>query len=154
MAAGLRITKDQVGNFREALEAEVRSRVGGEAMLADLSLDMEVPLHSLSTELVRSLEVLEPFGVNNPKPVFLGNGLTLLGEPRAIGGGGRHLSFQVQQGDKAFRAVAFGQAERVGELADSDGKCSLAFEPIINEFRGYPSVELKVKDFRPGRFAP
>ncbi len=154
MAAGLRITKDQVASFRDALEAEVRSRVGGEAMLADLSLDMEVPLHALSTELVRSLEVLEPFGSHNPKPVFLGNGLTLLGEPRVIGGGGRHLSFQVQQGDKAFRAVAFGQAERVQELADSEGKCSLAFEPIINEFRGYPSVELKVKDFRPGRFAP
>jgi single-stranded-DNA-specific exonuclease len=152
MAAGLRIAREQLEPFREAFEQEVRSRVGGVAMLPDLSLDLEVPLHALSTDLVRSLEVLEPFGVSNPKPIFLANGLTLLGEPRVIGGGGRHLSFQVQQGDKTFRAIAFGQAERVSELADAQGKCSLAFEPIINDFRGYPSVELKVRDFRPGPF--
>jgi single-stranded-DNA-specific exonuclease len=152
MAAGLRIASDQVAGLRESLDVEIRSRLGGEPMLAELSIDLEVPLHALTTDLVRSLEVLEPFGAHNPKPIFLGNNLTLLGEPRVIGGGGRHLSFQVQQGDKPFRAVAFGQAERVGELADAQGKCSLAFEPIINEFRGFPSVELKVKDFRPGPF--
>jgi single-stranded-DNA-specific exonuclease len=152
MAAGLRISPEKIDPFREAFEMEVRTRTGGESGRADLSIDLEVPLHSLSTDLVRSLEVLEPFGSRNPKPVFLANNVSLLGEPRIMGGGGRHFSFQVQQGEKSLRAVAFGQAERLHELADENGKCSLVFEPVINDFRGFPSVELKVKDFRPGPF--
>ncbi|MBX9655444.1 single-stranded-DNA-specific exonuclease RecJ [bacterium] len=150
MAVGLRIHRHQIDSFREAFDAHVRSSITAEHLIADIKIDMEVPLHVLTPKLVRSLEVLEPFGVGNPKPLFLATNLTLEGEPRLMGGGNRHLAFNVRQGDKTMRAVAFGQGERVQHIADSQGQCSIVFEPMINDFRGYEQVELRVRDFCPG----
>ena len=150
MAAGLRIQRNQIDAFRGAFEAEAARRLADERLVADIRIDMEVPLHMLTPKLLDSLDALEPFGAANPKPVFLASDLALVGAPRKIGGGERHLSFRVRQGDRTMRAVAFGHAERIEELADSEGRCCLVFEPIINDFRGYPEVELRVRDFRPG----
>lgn len=150
MAAGLRIHRDRIDDFRVAFEAEARHRLTQEHLLAEVCVDLEVPLHVLTPKLIRSLESLEPFGAGNRKPVFLATDLCLAGEPKTMGAGARHLSFRVQQGDSTLRAVAFGQAERIGEVADEQGRCCVLFEPMINTFRGYPEVELKIRDFRPG----
>ena len=150
MAIGLRIQREHIESFREAFDSQVRSSITDEHLIADLKIDMEVPLHVLTPGLVRSLEVLEPFGVGNPKPVFLATNLTLEGEPKTMGGGARHLSFTVRQGEKTMRAVAFGLAERINQIADANGQCSVVFEPMINDFRGYEQVELRVRDFCPG----
>ena len=61
------------------------------------------------------------------------------------------MSFTVRQGDKTMRAVAFGLAERINQIADEQGQCSVVFEPMINDFRGYEQVELRVRDFCPGQ---
>jgi len=64
-----------------------------------------------------------------------------------MGTGGKHLSFWVRQGDFTFRAVAFG----MGEIEDTIrrvGRCSLAFRPVLNSWRGTDSIELMVQDIR------
>jgi single-stranded-DNA-specific exonuclease len=150
MAAGLRLSKNQLDPFREALDATIRAHRQEEDFVAELRVDLEVPLHVLTPNLVRAMEVLEPFGVGNPKPVFLATNLQLAGSPKVIGGGGRHLAFNISQGETRKRAVAFNLAERADQIADQNGRCSIVFEPMINEFRGYPEVELKVRDSYPG----
>ncbi|MFN2514430.1 MAG: hypothetical protein ABR568_23840, partial [Pyrinomonadaceae bacterium] len=40
-------------------------------------------------ELVRELQLLEPYGAGNPRPVFLAHNLRIMSEPRLIGG--KHL---------------------------------------------------------------
>ena len=73
----------------------------------------------------------------------------LVGEPRKMGGGDRHLSFTVKQHRNSFRAVAFGKGEWADELAQTKGNISICFAPIINEFRGRSSVELRLIDWQP-----
>lgn len=150
MAAGLRIERDRIDDFRVAFQEEARRRLTQEHLLAEICVDLEVPLHVLTPKLIRSLERLEPFGAGNRKPMFLATDLVLAGEPKTMGAGQRHLSFRVQQGNSTLRAVAFGQAERLGDVADDQGRCCVLFEPMINTYRGYPEVELKVRDFQPG----
>jgi hypothetical protein len=71
-------------------------------------------------------------------------------EPRRVGGGERHLSFRVRQGNRDLRPIAFGMGERCSELMSAEGKCCLAFTPKINEWQGWRSVELEVRDLQPG----
>ena len=103
---------------------------------------------------MRDIDLLEPYGAENPKPKFLASGLKLEGEPRKIGQGERHLSFRVRQGQTVMRAVAFGMADRVDELTSGGGHCCLAFTPKVNEWQGRTSVEIEVIDFRPTALAP
>jgi single-stranded-DNA-specific exonuclease len=49
-----------------------------------------------------------------------------------------------------MKTIAFGMGERVAELMSAEGKCCLVFTPRINEWQGWRSVELDVKDLQPG----
>ena len=74
----------------------------------------------------------------------------MVGEPRKVGGGERHLSFRVRQHGTTLKAIAFGMAERVEELMSAGGACCLAFTPKLNEWQGWRSVDLEVTDFQAG----
>ncbi len=56
----------------------------------------------------------------------------------------------MKQNGKELRAIAFGMGERLEELMSEQGQCSLVFTPRINEWQGYRSVEIEVRDFQPG----
>jgi single-stranded-DNA-specific exonuclease len=115
-----------------------------------LVLDAEVPLSVLTTGLLAAIDRLEPYGAHNPRPKFLAAELEIVGQPRRIGGGERHLTFRVRQGGASLRAIAWGMGERIEALTAAGALCCLAFTPRINEWNGYRAVELEVLDFQVG----
>jgi single-stranded-DNA-specific exonuclease len=115
-----------------------------------LALDAELPLSALTPGLLAQIDRLEPYGAQNPRPRFLAAELQVVGEPRRIGGGERHLTFRVRQGATSLRAIAWGMGDRAEELMGATGHCCLAFTPRINEWNGARTVELEVIDFQPG----
>ena len=76
--------------------------------------------------------------------------MQILGEPKKVGGGERHVSFRVRQGGRDIRAIAFGMADRLPELMSVGGQCCLVFTPKRNEWQGRVSVDLEVSDFQAG----
>jgi single-stranded-DNA-specific exonuclease len=76
--------------------------------------------------------------------------LQVVGTPRRIGGGERHLSFRVRQQEITLRAVAWSLADRLEELTSAAGRCCLVFTPRFNDWQGHRSIELEVIDFQPG----
>lgn len=149
-AAGFKIRPEAVGPFRECFCAYAERHFEEQLPTPRLVLDAEVPLSALTHGLVNDLERLEPYGMDNVRPRFLAGGLQVVGEPRKIGKGDRHLTFQVRQHGTQIRAVAFGLAERVEELMSQKGQCCLAFTPKLNEWQGMRKVELEVVDFQAG----
>ncbi len=152
-AAGFRVAPDQIDALRHDFCDYVAAHFPSGVPAAFLELDVEIPLSSLTPGLLRDLEQLEPYGADNPRPRFLAGGLSIIGEPRRIGGGERHLSFRVGQGRSQFRAVAFGMGDRADELMSAGGQCCLAFTPKWNEWNGNRSIEIEVADFQPGAVA-
>jgi single-stranded-DNA-specific exonuclease len=149
-AAGFRIVPDAIPRFRDRFCAAVAQQLGPDARRHRLVIDAEVPLAALTTGLIDSIQHLEPYGAGNPPPVFLADRLQVVGTPKRMGGGERHLSFRVRQEGREMRAIAFGMSDRAGELMAMEGKCCLAFTPKINEWEGFRRVELEVRDFQAG----
>jgi single-stranded-DNA-specific exonuclease len=149
-AAGFKIEPERIDVFREHFCAYVaRYRQDGSPGPRQV-IDGELPLSALTPGLLKALETLEPFGADNPRPCFLAGDLEVIGVPRRIGGGERHLSFRVRQQDTSLRAVAWGMADRLDELMSAAGRCCLVFTPRVNEWQGYRSIELEVVDFQAG----
>jgi single-stranded-DNA-specific exonuclease len=149
-AAGFRVSVAQVDRLREMFCEYTSAHFPTGVPRPTISLDAEVPLSALTFGLMNEIGRLEPFGASNPQPRFLVGGLEIVGEPRRIGNGERHLSFRVKQYGDTIRAVAFGMAERLDELMSAGGKCSVVFTPRINEWNGRRSVEIEVADFQAG----
>ncbi len=145
LAAGLSISADKVEDFRRALTAYYRANrpkerpaVSGDLLINDPAM--------LTLENVRSLDLLEPYGNANPKPVLFLSGVLL--ESAAAVGGGRHLRVRVRLGRESLEGIFFSHTAeelglREGRLAD------LAFTPQVNEFRGHESVQLLLCAARP-----
>lgn len=148
-AAGFRLRATAIPLFRDSFCTVASEHFTDGPPSPRLTLDAEVPLASLTYNIVDSLAQLEPYGNANPQPLLLAGDVQILGVPRRIGNE-RHLTFRVRQQGKEFRAVAFGMGDRLDELMSDSGRCCLAFTPRINEWQGWTSVELLVRDFQPG----
>ncbi|MGF1580358.1 MAG: single-stranded-DNA-specific exonuclease RecJ [Gemmataceae bacterium] len=149
-AAGFRLRSTAIQVFREEFCKVVSEHFSGQVPTPTLTLDAEVPLSALTFNLVQAMGKLEPYGASNPQPLLLTGGLKVAGEPRRVGNGDRHLSFKVRQNGKDMKAIAFGMGERIDELMSEEGDCALAYTPRINEWNGYRSVEIHVKDIQAG----
>lgn len=149
-AAGFKIHRQAIDAFRASFADYARRYFSGSLPVPRIILDAEVPLSALTPGLVQDLDRLEPYGMDNPRPVLLTGGLQVVGEPRKVGKGERHLSFAVRQQGTTLRAIAFGMAERIEELMSQGGHCCLAYTPKINEWQGNRRPELEVVDFQSG----
>lgn len=151
-AAGFKIHPEQIPSFRQRFCAYASDSFRTRTAPPCLLLDGEVPLHALNLELLAALEQLEPYGAGNPRPLLLA-GPVQATAPRRVGTGERHLMFRVRQEGATLRAIAFNLGDRLDELMAQDGWCCLAFTPSLNEWQGWRSVQLEVRDFQSGQRA-
>jgi single-stranded-DNA-specific exonuclease len=152
-AAGLKILPHNLDRFRAAMCEYAAEQLAAEDLEEKLRIDAEVMLAELRPGLVRQIESMAPFGMGNRRPVLMAADVELVGEPKLMGGGERHLSFRVRQQRSVARAVAFGQAERSTELVPGQ-RYDIAFTAQLNHFRGFTSVDLHVRDFRLSQSSP
>lgn len=147
-AAGLRIARQSIERFRERFIAHVAETHAPAAAELELPIDAEVSFADLSNKAVQELERLGPFGCEHARPVFAATRVTLAEPPRTIGGGDRHLSVKVKQGNRVLRAVAFGKGEWAHELEGCDGEIAICFKASINRYKGFESVDLQLVDWQ------
>jgi single-stranded-DNA-specific exonuclease len=147
MAAGLKIEEDKVGAFRAAFCELAAAELSGPRG-ADLTIDAEAPFSAFTLQAVHQLERLAPFGAHNDRPLLCASGATLVGPPKAIGSGGRHLALKLSQHGVVLRAVAFGGAEWAEPLAALEHPIDVAFRPVVNTYQGRHNVELHLVDWR------
>jgi single-stranded-DNA-specific exonuclease len=147
-AAGLTVEEKHIDAFRRAFYAYAERAIAEEDRVAELWVDAETPFAALTQQTVRQIESLAPFGNGNRRPVLCATGVRLAEPPRRIGAGGQHLSLNFEQHGVKIRAVAFGCADWEPELSAIDGPLSVAFQPVINDFRGRKTVEMHLADWR------
>ena len=147
-AAGLRIHADRVDDFRERFSAYVSEHHDDEELIEDLNIDAEVLLSDVTYRAIQELNMLGPFGQENPSPVFASGQVELAKPAATMGEGDRHLNVQFQQNGTQIRAIAFGRGEWAEELNQVGGAVTISFEPMINSFRGRESVELRLLDWK------
>ena len=144
LAAGLNIRKENLPAFRKALADYYRSNKP--KPLPEVQCDLLITDPSLlSIENVKSLDLLEPYGNCNPKPLMCISAARL--ESASQVGNGRHLRMRIRFGASQFEGIFFSHS--LSELGLREGNLvDVAFRPQINEYRGNVSVQLVVTALR------
>jgi single-stranded-DNA-specific exonuclease len=146
-AAGLRLPVSAFASFAERFDAHCRSVLTAEHLRKELLIDAEVHIASLSTEVVESLDTLEPYGLGNPRPLLSAENLRVLGQPKIMGEKQNHLSVRFSQGESAVRAVGWNLAAKAKDLLPGTD-CAAVFTVSINEYNGRRDVQLEIKDIQ------
>jgi len=146
LAAGLTIEEAKVPEFADRIEAVACKRMPDGPTARELPLDAIVALSELDGALLNTLERLEPFGSENPAPVFGAFGVRI---PRrsaqALRGG--HLRCTVAHDGHSFPAIGFNLAEQ-WNAHDMPEFADVAFRPKFNTWRGETTIQLQLVALR------
>lgn len=149
MAAGFQLPAANVEPLRAEL-CSVLSRESWDRHLGSvLYLDGRLEGEDLNAATVRALDILEPFGKGNRRPVWLVRGAHPLSW-KAVGRQRDHLSCSFRIGSETCRAIGFGLADRQSLLS---GKVDLAFTLSMDTWRNDGSIQLLLEDIRRHRRA-
>jgi len=147
-AVGLVLAKERVQDFKSAINRLAREKLLAEDLIPHLDVDISVALSDLNIELVEELEGLEPFGADNPEPLFYTSGLQLKGAPQVLGR--NTLKFWVTDGRVTYQAVGFGLGYLKDSLIVADS-FDLVYTPVIDDWHGEGSICLELKEIILGR---
>lgn len=163
MACGMTIRKKDLDRLREIWNRE--ADLSPEALRPKIALDASLPLPMIQAPVMRILDHMAPFGVNNPKPVFGAKNLSAR-QFRLVGKNKNVLQVRFEDKGTFVNAVLFQADEKLKELSDQapegtidgllEGKdlplaFDICYQPGWNEFRGKKSLQIKLVDIRLSR---
>ena len=146
-AAGLTINENSLDSFRSAINEVGRRILSDENLVPELFLDGSLKISEINVTLHEQIGLLEPFGAENPPPIFLVQGVSVY-ELKRMGREESHVRFQAAQGDARIDAVGFNLAKEFSSIAEKSDKVDLACEFQVNDWGGRSKLELKVLDLR------
>ncbi len=160
LAAGLSMEERNVEILRRELNA--RCRLTEEDFIPKVHIDVPMPLSYADEKLAGELELLEPFGVGNPKPLFAQKNLVFIAGAK-MGAGGNCARFRVRTPEgTAEQMVMFRNLETfetfltekygpdsVGKLYGGTGdfQVSVVYQLGLNTYRGRTEKQLIIQNF-------
>lgn len=141
-ACGVTLEKDKIDEFRNKINEEASKDFDEKVFSPKLDIDMDVPLRELSEGVIGELDMLAPFGPDNPKPVLASTKLVVKDGPRPIGKNG--FKIWVTDSKITCEAVSFGKGNL--EAPKIGSEVGLAYTPSINDWQGVRSIQLELKD--------
>ncbi len=146
MAAGFTVANENIPELRQRLLSLADSALRDEVLAPVIEVDMELDSRQIRDELLPHLEVLEPTGHANPKPVFISRELKVI-DSRTVGSEGSHLKLKLaRQGQEPVDAIGFGLGEWNNHLPIA---VDLVYHLELNEWNGRRTLQLNVLDLKP-----
>lgn len=148
LAAGVSMEEKNLPAFREFLNRN--SSLTEEDMVPKVSIDMQLPLAYIDEDLVTQLELLEPFGKGNQKPVFVEKDLEII-NTRILGKNQNVLKMQVRDmTGKIMDALYFGNVSAFLAYFEQkkDAKAAFTYYPTVNEYQGKKSLQIVIQNYR------
>ncbi|HCR83225.1 MAG TPA: single-stranded-DNA-specific exonuclease RecJ [Lachnospiraceae bacterium] len=146
LAAGLSLEEENVDKFRRIINE--LSDLSDDDLLPRVSIDMQLPFAYVTESLVEEMELLEPFGKGNTKPLFAEKNLKVI-NPRIIGKNQNVLKFQVEDVNRnRMEAVYFGEVHECLKYMEQKQQMSFTFYPSVNEYMGVKNLQITVVNYQ------
>jgi len=139
-AAGFTIRTEKLEEFIKTVRKNADPELSKLDPRPVLKIDFPLPLEMIDSGLVKELQDFSPHGVDNPEPVFLAEGATVL-QVKKVGRGKNHLKLGVVPG---FEVLWFNATQPLARGQTID----FAYTPQIESWQGKESITLKARDVK------
>ena len=145
LAAGLSLKEENLEEFRKQLNA--RSGLTDADFVPKVMIDVILPIDFLTQNFIKQLDILEPFGKGNEKPVFVqsnvrANRAEIIGQNRNV----LKITFNSRN---CKSGVCFHDIEEKEQFLNQNGKLydfKMLYYPTLNEWNGVTSIQANVQD--------
>ena len=149
-ACGLSLAEENLEIFRDRMQKLMSEKIAEcpDVLTEKLLIEKELDSSEKTLEFASMLQKLEPFGADNPKPLFSVSGASVL-SVYTMGQENQHMRFTIQGRDGVpVNCVLFRRAVEFSKLIQRGSRIDVAGELVINEYMGNYKLQLTVKDIR------
>lgn len=146
-AAGLGMREEDLPEFKRRFEQYVAEHILPEQRYPTIHAEQEIAFGDIDYQFFNILRHLEPFGPDNPRPVFVTRNVINNHGTRRVGKMGEHLRFDVTDRTAAISGIGFGMGEAALHLQNGNA-VDLCYELEENTFNGRTSVQMNVQDLK------
>lgn len=144
-AAGFTVRNELCPDVAQRLTGIANAQIGLFGPEPSLEIHAEGTLDEiLSPEITELCSRLEPFGKDNPTPLYLTRGVRVT-NAGFVGSNGQHLKLKVSSGGRSIDALAWNYPGEWGGYATAD----LVFQLAEDNYRGERRPYLRIDDLRP-----
>lgn len=153
-AAGLSLEKEHLSILYDKLLEIAEHKLKSEDLLPKISIDAEINPEEITLKLCQDLKKFEPYGLGNPRPLFLCNQL-VISDKRTVGAKKNHLKLSLRSLAQAQSASSNSKLQAIGfdlgylyDKLKEDDKVNIVFSLDTNEWDGVKKVQLKIMDIK------
>ena len=140
-AVGFSLPEAHLETLRQRVNTAVRERGPG-LLIPRLRPDIRLAPGQLTWGIIDSLEKMQPFGLQNPRPLMVVEDVRLDEKPVLVGSD--HMKFRFRGGDGPVHVIGFSMGRERERLSS---QVSLAGFPEKNEFNGETTFQFRLKDW-------
>jgi single-stranded-DNA-specific exonuclease len=131
-----------MGLLKERINQVVGARLKDDDLQKKVKIDARLNLAEVQSSFLDSYLRLAPFGVGNPKPIFLSEDVEVVGPPRVLQD--KHLKFLARQDNRMIEALAWDRKEWLGEVRNG-GRLDLVYSLRASNFLGEEKYSLALE---------
>ena len=146
MAAGLSLEERNVEEFRRRLNEQ--AQLTEEDFIPKVWIDVPMPIQYVSEPLIHQLDLLEPFGQGNEKPLFAEKGL-MIRSFRVMGKQSNVVRLSlVSGGGTAMDGLIFCDGEAFAAELGSRRQIDITYYPSVNDYNGNRNLQVVIKNYK------
>jgi len=146
LASGFMVKKDKLEEIEENFHKSVLeyNLVKEDKVL---KVDMEFPIEKINEKLFLDLEIISPFGVGNPYPLFVDKKVSL-NYVRKFGVENKHFNGIITKNNCSYNSVAFDLGHKVEDTISKNDIFDIVYYPEKVMFKGEEIIQIKIKDIK------
>jgi single-stranded-DNA-specific exonuclease len=145
LAVGCVLPRAKMGLLRERINRVAEVRLGGETLQRKIRIDTRLSLAEIEPSFLESYARLAPFGVGNPKPTFLSEGVEVVGCPQVLQG--KHLKLLARQDSRMIEALAWDRKDWLEEV-QKGSRLDIVYSLRSSTFLGEEQTSLSLEAVR------
>jgi single-stranded-DNA-specific exonuclease len=142
-AAGFNLHTRDLQQVQKRLSMLAEEQLTGLDLRPHINIDAEVPLSVFSKGVFDDIRHLEPFGMDNPAPVFLSRKVEVV-EQKLVGSQNDHIKLKLKQDGIVWDTMGFRLGGYLGELARH---IDVVYCVEVDNFNGKGQLRLNLLDF-------
>ena len=145
MAVGCELAQRNMANLKSHINAYVESRITEEHLRRKIRVDARIDFGDINRKVLDILSSLSPFGLGNPKPLFLTEKAEVVSPPKKVQG--RHCKFLVQKNGRVFESIGWRKGDWADEIWTGD-RIDIVYSLMISEYLGEEKLTLSLEDVK------
>ena len=148
-AVGLTLKEENIPEFKRRLEEYVEEHIEDNQVTPSIDVDCELAFSEINNSFMKYMKSFNPFGPENPKPVFITRNCVDAGTSKLVGKKLEHIKLDIRDSEsgKVMNGIAFGMAQYFEAISKGE-PFDIIYTIEENHHRNSVSIQLLIKGIR------